>query len=111
MTTMNIYEPKYGLSHALVIGINEYEHVPRLGHAQNDAEAFARVLRERFEFTKDNLTILTDGDATQSEILRAFMEYAQDSNVGDDDRIVCILRRPRTHCSISSGRDRVSRTR
>ena len=88
MTTMNIYEPKYGLSHALVIGINEYEHVPRLGHAQNDAEAFARVLRERFGFTKDNLTILTDGDATRSEILRAFMEYAQDSNVGDDDRIV-----------------------
>ena len=88
MTTMNIYKPQYGLSHALVIGINEYEHVPRLGHAQNDAEAFARVLRERFEFTKDNLTMLTDGDATRSEILRVFMEYAQDSNVGDDDRIV-----------------------
>ena len=52
---MKIYEPKYGLSHALVIGINEYEHVPRLGHAQNDAEAVARVLRERFEFTKNNL--------------------------------------------------------
>ena len=77
MTTMKIYEPKYGLSHALVIGINEYKHVPRLGHAQNDAEAFARVLRERFEFTKDNLTMLTDGDATRSEILRVFMEYAQ----------------------------------
>ena len=88
MTTMNIYEPKYGLSHALVIGINEYKHVPRLGHAQNDAEAFARVLRERFEFTKDNLTMLTDGDATRSEILRVFMGYVQDSNVGDDDRIV-----------------------
>ena len=32
--------------------------------------------------------MLTDGDATRSEILRVFMEYAQDSNVGDDDRIV-----------------------
>ena len=88
MTTMKIYEPKYGLSHALVIGINEYKHVPRLGCAQNDAEAFARVLRERFEFTKDNLTMLTDGDATRSEILRVFMGYVQDSNVGDDDQIV-----------------------
>ena len=85
---MNIYEPKYGLSHALVIGINEYEHVPRLRHAQNDAEEFARVLRERFEFTKNNLTILTDGDATRSEILRAFMKYTQDGNVGSNDRIV-----------------------
>ena len=88
MTTTNIYKPTYGKSHALVIGINDYEHAPRLAHAQNDAEAFARVLRERFEFTKDNLTILTDGDATRSEILRVFMRYAQDSNVGDDDRIV-----------------------
>ena len=88
MTTRNIYEPKYGVSHALVIGINEYEHAPPLGHAQNDAAAFARVLRDRFAFTKNNLTILTDGDATRSEILRVFMKYAQDSNVGDNDRIV-----------------------
>ena len=88
MTTASIYEPTYGESHALVIGINDYEHVPRLAHARNDAEAFARVLLERFAFTKHHLTVLTDADATRSAILKVFMKYAQDSNIGNDDRIV-----------------------
>ena len=88
MTTTNIYKPTYGKSHALVIGINDYEHAPRLSHAQNDANAFARVLLERFGFTKKHLTILTDRVATRSQIFRTFMKYVQDSNVGHDDRIV-----------------------
>ena len=88
MSTTNIYKPTYTQSHALVIGINDYEHVPRLAHAQNDAKVFARVLLERFEFTKNNLTLLTDGDATKDGIFRAFIKYAQDRNVGNDDRIV-----------------------
>ena len=88
MPTTNIYKPTYGKSHALVIGINDYEHAPRLSHAQNDANAFARVLLERFCFTKEHLTILTDRDATRSQIFSTFMKYVQDSNVGRDDRIV-----------------------
>ena len=66
MTTTNIYEPTYNQSHALVIGINNYDHVAPLVHAQNDAEAFAQVLLERFQFTQENLTILTDADATKA---------------------------------------------
>ena len=88
MTTASIYEPTYGESHALVIGINDYEYVPRLAYARNDAEAFARVLLERFAFTKHHLTVLTDADATRSAILKAFMKYAQDGDIGNDDRIV-----------------------
>ena len=88
MTTTNIYEPTYGQSHALVIGINSYDHAPRLAHARNDAEAFAQVLLDRFQFSKENLTVLTNADATKSQILSAFMKYAQDGNVVTDDRIV-----------------------
>ena len=88
MSTTIIYKPEYAQSHALVIGINDYEHVSGLAHAQNDANAFARVLQEQFEFNKDNLTLLTDDDATKDEIRRAFMRYAQDRVVGRDDRIV-----------------------
>ena len=88
MATTNLYRPTYAESHALVIGIDDYEHAPPLAHAKNDAEAFARVLVERFQFTEANLTILTDGDATRSGLLRAFMKYAQDSHVGSDDRII-----------------------
>ena len=88
MTTTNIYEPTYGQSHALVIGINSYDHAPRLAHAQNDAEAFAQLLLDRFQFSKENLTVLTNADATKCQILSAFMKYAQDGNVVTDDRIV-----------------------
>ena len=88
MTTRTIYEPKYVSSHALVVGINDYAHAPRLGYARNDAEAFARVLRDRCEFSDSNITLLTDGAATRNEILRVFLKYAQNGGVGDDDRIV-----------------------
>jgi uncharacterized caspase-like protein len=88
MTTRTIYEPKYISSHALVVGINDYAHAPRLGYARNDAEAFARVLRDRCEFSDSNITLLTDGAATRNEILRVFLKYAQNGGVGDDDRIV-----------------------
>ena len=88
MTTTNIYQPEYGQSHALIIGINSYEHAPPLAHARNDAEAFAQVLLDSFDFAKKDLTILIDDDATKSKIFRAYMKYAQDSSVGADDRIV-----------------------
>ena len=88
MTPTNMYAPTYRQSHALVIGINEYERAPRLEQATNDAEGFARVLHERFDFTEHNVTILTDSRATKTEILRLFMRYAQDDAVGNDDRII-----------------------
>ena len=88
MSTTNIYEPTYGRSYALVIGIDDYEHAPRLAHARNDAEALARVLLQRFEFIEENVTILTDADATKREILGVFLKYAHGGNVGNEDRIV-----------------------
>ena len=62
--------------------------LPHSGMHRTMPRRSREVLRDRFAFTKNNLTILTDGDATRSEILRVFMKYAQDSNVGDNDRIV-----------------------
>ena len=84
----NMYAPAYRQSHALVIGINDYARVSPLERATNDARGFARLLRERFAFPKHNVTILTDGRATRTEILRLFMRYAQDDAVGNDDRII-----------------------
>ena len=70
----NMYAPAYGQSHALVIGINDYERATPLERATNDASGFAHLLRERFEFTEDNVTILTDGRATRTENLAAVHE-------------------------------------
>ena len=89
MTTMNVYQPKYRQSHALVIGVNKYHHnVPHLAHARNDAEAFAQVLLEKFQFPKENLNVLTDADATKDQIMRVFLKYAQHDNVTSDDRVL-----------------------
>ena len=88
MVATNIYEPKYRRSHALVIGINSYRRVQPLAHAQNDATAFARVLLERFQFAEDNVTVLTDADATKERISSAFLKYARSDAVAGDDRIV-----------------------
>ena len=46
------------------------------------------MLLDRFQFSEENLTVLTNADATKSQILSAFMKYAQDGNVVTDDRIV-----------------------
>lgn len=41
----------FGRYHALVIGINDYQHLPKLESAVGDAEQVARVLEERYGFT------------------------------------------------------------
>jgi Caspase domain len=74
---------------ALLIGINEY---PKLGPDKylkgcvNDVEAMSRTLEERFEFLKDHLTILRDGEATRAGILAAMNELA--GRAGRDDIVV-----------------------
>jgi hypothetical protein len=88
MTTKMIYQPHYGASHALIVGINEYTHARRLRHARNDAEAFAEVLVDRCGFSKARITLLTDSTATRGGILRAFLNFAQATIVGDDDRLI-----------------------
>jgi hypothetical protein len=40
----------FGSYHALVIGINDYQHLPKLESAVGDAEEVARVLQERYGF-------------------------------------------------------------
>lgn len=74
---------------ALLVGINEY---PKLGPDKylkgcvNDVEAMSRTLEGRFEFPKDHLTILRDGEATRDGILAAMKALAE--RVGEDDVVV-----------------------
>jgi len=56
-----------GTFHALVIGINDYRHLPRLRTAVNDARAVGRVLREQYGF---NTQLLIDPD--RDAMLEAF---------------------------------------
>lgn len=81
------YDEKYANTWALVIGINDYEHVGPLTYATNDATAVAEMLRTRFSFPPANVTVLLDRDATYAAIRRKFMSYTDAATIGADDRI------------------------
>jgi hypothetical protein len=62
----------FGNYHALVIGINNYKHLPKLQMAAKDAKAVAKVLKEDYGF---KVTLLTDPD--HGEIMDAFDEFQE----------------------------------
>jgi hypothetical protein len=82
------YEPKYKSSWALVIGINDYQHCSKLGYARNDAQAVAGVLVDTFQFPKENVTLLLDGQATRKAILDALLAHSEAGAVDPDDRLL-----------------------
>jgi uncharacterized caspase-like protein len=51
----------------------------------SEAEGIAEVLRTRFEFATENITILRNDEATKDAILTAFFRY---TDAGVDDRLV-----------------------
>jgi len=48
-----IYTPNYLNSHAILIGINNYQNSPPLDYAINDAKATSQILIDEFNFNKD----------------------------------------------------------
>ncbi len=76
---------------ALLIGINKYPNLPakhQLDYAVADAEDFASLLQSKFGFTKSNITILKDKQATKQGILDAFSPLADPNKVKYND---CVL--------------------
>ena len=62
----SIPRDKLGAYHALVIGINSYQQLPRLETAVNDAKEIARILKEQYGF---DVVLLVD--ANRHDILVA----------------------------------------
>jgi Protein of unknown function (DUF1566)/Caspase domain len=52
--------PDTGTNHALIIGIGKYAKWSRLEGPVKDAESISKVLAERYDFKKSNITLLTD---------------------------------------------------
>lgn len=65
----------YSRSRALIIGINNYEHVTPLGYAVSDAEEIKDILINELNFSAEDITFLIDEQATRANILKAFMSY------------------------------------
>jgi len=69
----------FGRYHALVIGNNDYEHLPRLKSAVVDAVAVAEMLRLRYGFQAKLLL-----NATRLQILEAMNAYRRDLTERDN---------------------------
>lgn len=77
----------YSNSRALIIGIDAYKSVSPLSYAVSDAKEIRDILIEELGFPSDNVTYLTDSEATRQNIFRSFLALAS-SEVGIDDRIL-----------------------
>mgnify|MGYP001220863495 CR=1 FL=1 len=55
---------------AVVIGIDEYEHMPAATYAYNDAEVVREYLADTLGFSKRHIKLVTNSKATHAEFDR-----------------------------------------
>jgi peptidoglycan/xylan/chitin deacetylase (PgdA/CDA1 family)/uncharacterized caspase-like protein/Flp pilus assembly protein TadD len=78
----------YRDSWAVIIGVNDYRHWPKLKYAVNDANGMEEVLVNRFGFQRDHITKLLDGDATRQRIMQVMGDELSDNRkVQREDRV------------------------
>lgn len=81
-------EDLYGESWAVVIGINDYEHWPKLEYAVNDARSVGDTLVRELGFPEDNVIRVYNEDATRERITEVLSyEMADSERVGPNDRV------------------------
>ncbi|WP_111657402.1 polysaccharide deacetylase family protein [Isoalcanivorax indicus] len=81
-------ERLYANSWAVVIGINDYQHWPRLQYAVNDARAVGDMLAAKLGFPEQNIIRLYDAEATRERIIEALGYHLSDpERVGENDRV------------------------
>ena len=76
----------YSESWALIIGINEYQHVDPLSFAVDDAVAVNNILIEKYGFNEENVLLITDEEATKNNIMNGFQKILLGAK--EKDRIV-----------------------
>ena len=81
-------KPLYANTYALLIGIDAYQHVPKLQYAVSDVNALKEVLVARYGFPVANVAVLTDGRATKEGIMAALGALADTRRLTRDDRVL-----------------------
>ncbi len=94
----------YRDSHALIIGIDQYQRWPRLQHAGRDAKALQETLQTRFGFRPENVKLLLDGEATRANILRALNKLSG-KELKRDDRVFVFFAGHGSTRKLPSGRE------
>lgn len=78
---MSLYKAAYESSHALIVGIDEYLHLPPLSTASRGALAVEQLLQSAYGFSTSKQI---DSNATQEKII----DWFQTLKCGPDDRVI-----------------------
>ncbi len=78
----------YRESWAVIIGINEYQHWPKLRYAVNDANGVEEALISKFGFKRENIRKLINGEATRQRISEVLGdELTNGKQIQREDRV------------------------
>jgi hypothetical protein len=77
----------YTNSRALIVGIDNYTNASPLDYAVSDANEVRRILSDELGFPSENITYLTDAEATKDNIIRAYLRFAAD-DIDIDERLL-----------------------
>jgi WD40 repeat protein len=73
-------------NYLLAIGIDNYSDWPPLKNAVNDAMSFQDVLKKKYNFKEENITIITNEKATKQKIIEGFKSIIE--KVGPNDKLI-----------------------
>ncbi|KXX72278.1 caspase family protein [Flammeovirga sp. SJP92] len=71
---------------ALIVGVSRYENYPeqsQLRYADNDAEAFAKFLRQHTSIKEENIKLLTNEDAFSGKVQHTFLDILKNAEKND----------------------------
>ncbi|MCL1499694.1 caspase family protein [Xanthomonas nasturtii] len=95
----------YAKSWAIVIGIDDYAHWPKLEYAANDAQAIATTLTGPLGFPSSQVIVLKNGEATRNNILAAFHDRLGEGRAQTNDRVFVFFAGHGATRRLASGRD------
>lgn len=76
---------------ALLVGINDYQHVPKLNGCVQDVSDMRDVLVRKYHFSAENILTLTDAQATHEAIVHAFQRHLIDNARRNPNAIVMFV--------------------
>lgn len=76
-TDDSVTNPALGQQYLLAIGIDAYEDCTPLHNAVRDAADIADVLQSEYDFHPENVSLITDADATEERIFLEFRRLVQ----------------------------------
>ena len=94
-----------GDSWAVVIGIDDYAHWPRLSHAARDADSVKGLLTSKLGFKPAHVISLQNSSATRSNVMAVFNEQLPKAGLKKTDNLFVFFAGHGGTRHLSSGRD------